>query len=149
MSKARNYYESRYENGEIGSWLLADSGYALEAFVMTPYRSPNTINQQTFNRKHSSARNVVERTIGILKSRFRCLSRTLWYSPSKVVQIINICCALHNLCIFLKLENVAEIVQEIDDDDTAAHEENNEQGDEAIQGNIVVVRNNIANSLFL
>lgn len=55
-------------------FVLADSGYALEPFVLTPYRSPqNESNQHIFNLMHAAARNIVERTIGLLKSRFRCL----------------------------------------------------------------------------
>lgn len=43
----------------------------------------------------------MERCIGILKKRFRCLLRyrTLEYTPEKAGQIINACAVLHNMCI--------------------------------------------------
>ncbi|KAH8313072.1 hypothetical protein KR059_001351, partial [Drosophila kikkawai] len=93
-SNTREFF-SRTSN----SFVLADSGYALEPFVLTPYRSPqNGSMQHIFNVKHAEARNIVERTIGLLKSRFRCLQGTLAYDPKFVCKIINVCCLLHNFC---------------------------------------------------
>jgi hypothetical protein len=42
---------------------------------------------------------VVERTIGILKRRFACLSTKLYYVPQKVGEMVVACSILHNLCI--------------------------------------------------
>lgn len=69
---------------------------------MTPYRS--TIDgspEAIYNTKHAKARNIVERTIGVLKNRFRCLlgARQLHYKPAKAIKIVNVCAALHNICI--------------------------------------------------
>ncbi|KAH8344303.1 hypothetical protein KR084_009472, partial [Drosophila pseudotakahashii] len=93
-SRSREFFST------TGSFfVLQDSGYALEPFVLTPYRSPqNESMQHVFNLKHAAARNIVERTIGLLKSRFRCLQGTLHYDPQFVCKIINVCCLLHNLC---------------------------------------------------
>ncbi|KAH8349338.1 hypothetical protein KR084_009548, partial [Drosophila pseudotakahashii] len=99
MSLAREFLQQKYDSGVRGSWLLGDSGYPLEPFVLTPYRSPAAgTGQHLFNLRHASARNVVERTIGVLKSRFRSLQGCLLYHPLKVSRIINVCCALQNLC---------------------------------------------------
>jgi hypothetical protein len=66
---------------------------------MTPFRSPRENSpQEIFNDSHKSLRNVIERCNGVLKGRFRCLLGER-YQPNKVVQIINVCCALHNMCI--------------------------------------------------
>lgn len=76
---------------------------------MTPYRSAQEQTPETnFNIKHSITRNIIERVIGILKSRFRCLlgERQLHYKPSKVIQIVNVCAALHNICIHF--DNISE-----------------------------------------
>lgn len=61
--------------------------------------------------KHSSARIVVERTIGVLKARFRCLqgAKVLHYKPEKATQIVNVCASLYNICIFYKTHMSEEI----------------------------------------
>lgn len=52
----------------------------------------------------------------MLKGRFRCLlaARELHYSPEKAIQIFNVCCALHNVCIKY---NIAYQDILMDDDD--------------------------------
>ena len=72
---------------------------AFGLFLLTPYRYPEVnAAEHVFNKKPASAKNIVERVIEVLKSRFRCLLDTMSYDPRKAVQIINICCALHNIC---------------------------------------------------
>ncbi|XP_040069335.2 uncharacterized protein LOC120842339 [Ixodes scapularis] len=46
-------------------------------------------------------RSVVERCIGLLKSRFRCLQghRALFYHPTTATVIISACAVLHNICL--------------------------------------------------
>ncbi|XP_026328729.1 putative nuclease HARBI1 [Hyposmocoma kahamanoa] len=50
--------------------------------------------------RHVKTRNVIERTIGLLKARFRCLlvHRTLNYEPQVAGLITNACAILHNIC---------------------------------------------------
>lgn len=87
--------------------------------MMTPYRSPTTIAGKNFNGKHCKLRNIVERCFGVLKNRFRCIigSRGLHYTPAKVTQIINACCALHNICIYYKNNwPLTEYVETSEDD---------------------------------
>lgn len=106
VSRARHNFLGKYESGDRTSKLLGDCGYGIEPFLLTPYRNPcYNSKEYKFNMAHSSARNIVERTIGVLKSRFRCLMSTLHYHPEKVVQIINSCCALHNICRSYKVQN--------------------------------------------
>ncbi|XP_066990472.1 putative nuclease HARBI1 [Macrobrachium rosenbergii] len=64
---------------------------------MKPYSHANlTKEQQIYNYRVSRARNVVERTFGMLSSRFRILHSTINLSPTKVSKIILACCYLHN-----------------------------------------------------
>ena len=87
------------ENGEV-TYLLGDSGYAQRNYLMTPitdaaHGSP----EEHYTKLHCSVRNSVERTIGILKGRWRCLllHKVLHYEPDMVTKIINACCVLHNI----------------------------------------------------
>ena len=68
---------------------------------MTPISNPENESEEAYNQCHKKARSFVERGIGVLKSRFRCLSkqRVLMYSPAKSGAIISACAALHNLLI--------------------------------------------------
>lgn len=68
---------------------------------MTPISSASSTPEERYNISHKSTRALVERCIGILKSRFRCLSkeRALFYSPPKAGLIINACLVLHNYLI--------------------------------------------------
>ena len=74
---------------------------------MTPFRNPQTPGEENYNAAHIHTRGVVERTFGLLKSRFRCLDKsggTLLYAPNFVCQIIGACCILHNFAVRRGLE---------------------------------------------
>lgn len=82
---------------------------------MTPVLNPTTPGEHRYNVAHIRTRNIVERTFGMLKSRFRCLDRTggaLLYSPEKVAQITVVCCILHNIAKRHGLEHDALDVEE-------------------------------------
>ncbi|CAN1825636.1 Putative nuclease HARBI1, partial [Linum perenne] len=90
-----------------GSYFLCDAGYANCEGFLTPFRGqryhlkewgnnrPNTP-EEYYNMKHSSARNVIERTFGLLKMRWAILRDTTWFSPDVVSRIVHACCLLHN-----------------------------------------------------
>ncbi|CAK1597963.1 unnamed protein product [Parnassius mnemosyne] len=96
----RNHLEDLVNAGETVH-LLGDSGYAQRAYLMVPV--PN-VEEGTpaahYNKLHATARNTVERAIGRLKGRFRCLlvHRVLHYHPDVVAKIVVACCVLHNIC---------------------------------------------------
>lgn len=67
---------------------------------MTPFHNPNTESQERYNQAHAVTRSIIERTFGILKSRFRCLDESggcLLLSPEKVCRVTVVCCMLHNM----------------------------------------------------
>lgn len=93
-------------------FFLGDSGYPLEPWILTPYRSANEHSAESrFNKRFCKARSIIERVFGVLKGRFRCLlaARELHYAPEKVAQILNVCCALHNICLEHNVEPPPEI----------------------------------------
>ncbi|KAM7303354.1 cytochrome P450 4c3 [Ixodes scapularis] len=53
--------------------LLGDSGYPLEPWLLTPVAGNPAGAEATFNRKHRSNRSILERCIGMLKNRLKCL----------------------------------------------------------------------------
>ncbi|XP_054709068.1 putative nuclease HARBI1 [Uloborus diversus] len=104
-SSIRPHLEQKFRrDGNL--WLIGDSGYPLEPWLMTPYPKEETARQTRFNRKLASARSCVERCNGVLKARFRCLfnHRTLHYQPYIASQIILACCVLHNMCMLHNVE---------------------------------------------
>lgn len=107
-------------------WLLGDAGYPLEPWLMTPFRSPQLgSTQQNFNDVHAKCRNIVERTMGVLKNRWRCLlaARQLHYCPKKAVKITNVCSALHNICIAYKSIYEVPSIDELTTNEQQAEEE--------------------------
>lgn len=79
---------------------LGDSGYAQQQWLFTPVRNATTPQEERYN-AHQKARHPIERCIGVLKSRFRCVckQRVLMYSPAKAGKIIIACAVLHNIMI--------------------------------------------------
>ncbi|XP_054084425.1 putative nuclease HARBI1 isoform X2 [Zeugodacus cucurbitae] len=110
-------------NIQSDSWLLGDQGYPLEPWLLTPVAEPVNAREVRYNKLHAKARNTIERAFGVLKSRFRCLSkhRILHYSPEKAAMIIYACTILHNILLKhgvaadLGFEEVLEESQDIDE----------------------------------
>lgn len=106
-----------------------DSGYGQQPWLFTPIRSASvrTNQEMRYNIAHKKARHQVERCIGVLKSRFRCLcrQRILMYDPATAGSIINACAVLHNIMIASNypLPNEEEILNTVqtegDDEETA------------------------------
>nr|CAD7415420.1 unnamed protein product [Timema cristinae] len=100
--------------GVIGA-IDGDSGYPLEAFLMTTILDAmaNTPDGKYTDRQ-CLTRSIVESTIGLLKARWRCLlkQRTLHYHPPSASKIINTCAALHNMCV---RNNVPLLEEDVED----------------------------------
>ena len=92
----------------VGKYYLVDSGYPNRPGYLAPYKGTKYHHQEwkdapppegmeeTFNYAHSSIRNVIERSFGVLKMKWRILKEIPTYSTHKQSQIIVACCALHN-----------------------------------------------------
>ncbi|KAK0146570.1 Exocyst complex component 6 [Merluccius polli] len=101
-------------------WLLGDSGYPLRSWLLTPFPNPQTQAQQNYNDMHACARVVVERSIGLFKSRWRCLDKSggiLLYAPEKVCAITRAYAILHNMAQRHRIPAPASILP----DDMDAH----------------------------
>jgi hypothetical protein len=78
-----------------------DSGYSLRKSLMTPIvdAAPGSPAGH-YTEMHVRTRNTIERTIGLLKARFRCLlaHRVLHYKPKAAASIAIAFIILHNIC---------------------------------------------------
>ena len=98
-------------------FMLADNGYPLQPWLLKPYDKPNTLAEQLYNVRHRKLRSLVERAIGLLKARFRCLlDRKLQYSPLMSGHIIYSCAILHNFLIGNKypVDNIDPVFEDED-----------------------------------
>lgn len=106
---------------------------------MTPVPGHPALNtpEGRFNTAHASTRSAVERCIGVMKSRFRCLQRhrALHYGPRKAGSIVAACAALHNLCIHEGEPYPSHLYHHHDDDgnddDSNDDDGNDDDGDDA------------------
>ncbi|XP_065362070.1 putative nuclease HARBI1 [Calliphora vicina] len=100
MSAIRDYLVNVYQKGDRCTRILGDCRYPLEPWLLTPYRGarPNST-EFKFNEQHAKARSVIDKTFDLLKSRFRCLTVELPFEPVTCVTVINVCVALHNICL--------------------------------------------------
>lgn len=84
------------------SHLLGDAAYTLQKNVMVPFSDNGhlTRRQIQFNNRLSSARMMVERSIGLLKGRWRYLLDKLPMTKLNLIPYYIIsCCVLHNFCL--------------------------------------------------
>lgn len=69
---------------------------------MTPVLHPASEAEERYTRAQRKTRSVIERCIGVVKSRFRCIDLSggvLQYSPGKACKIIACTFILHNICL--------------------------------------------------
>jgi hypothetical protein len=73
--------------------------------------------RELFNLRHSSLRNVIERTFGVLKKRFSIIASgtELHYSFEVMIDIVFACCILHNFLMGVDIDEalIAEVDHEL------------------------------------
>ncbi|OXU17986.1 hypothetical protein TSAR_016836 [Trichomalopsis sarcophagae] len=92
-----------------GTHLLGDSAYILQKYLIVPYRDNGylTVEENFFNTSLSRSRMMVERTIGLLKGRWRYFLDKLPMKRTDLIPYYIVCArVLHNLC--LKEEDTFE-----------------------------------------
>lgn len=93
---------AKFERGDIDGVLLGDSGYPCRPYLMTPLLNPRTRPERSYNVSQIRTRNTVERTFGVLKRLFPCLSMCLRTKLETTLTIIVATAILYN---FLRKRN--------------------------------------------
>ncbi|XP_046405087.1 putative nuclease HARBI1 [Ischnura elegans] len=78
--------------------LIGDGAFPLGANMVKPFPRPNGPHEEHFNYRLSRARMVVENAFGRLKGRWRVLLKASEVDVARLVEVINTCCILHNIC---------------------------------------------------
>ena len=107
----------------VGKYFLVDAGYTNGPGFLAPYRGTryhlnewigNTPQnyKELFNLRHASARNVIERSFGVLKKRWSILRTPSFFDIKTQIRIINVCFMLHN---FIRDEQHSDPILEAQD----------------------------------
>ncbi|XP_022876699.1 uncharacterized protein LOC111394881 [Olea europaea var. sylvestris] len=115
----------------LGKYYLVDAGFPSVSSFLAPYRRTRyhrrdiegqrpESSKELFNFQHSSLRNVIERTIGLLKKRFAYLKHQPYHDIDTQAKIVLACFAIHN---FLRTDDVEDVCEE-DDLDSSDDEVN-------------------------
>ncbi len=111
---------------------MVDADYKNKPGFLAPFKGQNyhlhdrrredgDRRKEMFNYRHASLRNVIERTFGVWKNRFRILRGIPRYSLEKQRDLVIACAVLHN---FIKLFSDEEVAFNPEDD--VAHYGNDE-----------------------
>lgn len=78
--------------------ILGDSAYAARTWLMTPVlNQPLTLGARRYLRRLKSTRQLVERSLGVLKEKFPCLNHLRLRAPEACASIFLMCVTLHNI----------------------------------------------------
>ncbi|KAL2102844.1 hypothetical protein ACEWY4_002012 [Coilia grayii] len=103
LASTTNVFSDRIRNicgTDVGYFILGDWTYPLQKWLLKPYAHTGWLTeaQEMYNVRTNGAHTVVGRAIGRLKGRWKCLSKRSDFSVRMVVDIVETCCTLHNLC---------------------------------------------------
>ncbi|XP_017875626.1 putative nuclease HARBI1, partial [Ceratina calcarata] len=108
----------RYAERQLDGMLVGDRGYPCLPFLMTPLANPRTDEERTYNNIHTRTRQIVERTFGVWKRRFPCLSRGLTTQLLCSTTTVVACAVLHNMSLIFR-----DILPEEEENDVDMTEE--------------------------
>ncbi|KAJ1695569.1 hypothetical protein LUZ63_012267 [Rhynchospora breviuscula] len=124
-----------------GRYYLVDGGYANTPQFISPYRGKTyhlaqfrtrsrqnryDCAQELFNHRHAQLRNIVEKTFGILKGRFKICKEMHNYKYDVQTGLIIACCVLHN---FIKRHQQENLDDDDDDDESDTDKSDNDDED--------------------
>jgi nuclease HARBI1 len=91
---------AQFENGIIPcGHLLADNGYGVKPYMLTPLLSPVSEPEKRYNRCQISTRNTVERQYGVWKRRFPALKLGMRTTVENALVVIIATSVLHNMAL--------------------------------------------------
>lgn len=134
-----------YQQRELTGMLVGDAGYPALPFLLTPIRNPQNEVEERYNQIQIRTRIIVERTFGIWKRRFPCLSKGLALKLITCTGVISACAVLHNLSLRFKdvLPEEPEPDELIENNEELHYEEPHWQ-----PGDGRIVRQNVIRELF-
>ncbi|XP_004520387.1 putative nuclease HARBI1 [Ceratitis capitata] len=96
---AREFLSVQYKQAAENTFLLGDDTYPLEPWLLTPLQEIKNRADASYNERHSNAHNTIRHTFGLLRTRFKCLSKgsKLYYTHERGANIIYACSILHNI----------------------------------------------------
>lgn len=109
-SRVKNDFENGMYNHDF---LVADSGYAVKPYVITPLLNPQTAEENLFNESQIRTRNPIERAFGVLKRRFPILALGIRLKKEKVEAVVMACVVLHNIALKMGDVEPPEVNEEI------------------------------------
>lgn len=119
--------------------IIADMGYPLKNWCITPYKKKRALTdeEEIFNKRQSSSRMMIERAFTLLKGKFRRLKFIETVRPAAISNVIMGCCILHNICLGYDEDdynNYLEFYEEPEDGDIYDHNEPNQKRQNICQG---------------
>lgn len=84
-------------NIQLNFFLIGDEAFPISEHMMRPYSGSGlSHDKEYFNKKLSGARSCIERSFGLLASRFRIFRSEIIAKPENVALLVKACAVIHN-----------------------------------------------------
>jgi hypothetical protein len=171
LNHALTNFGDKFPKPSPDKYYLVDSGYPNRIGYLAPFKGstyhilefhlqrqrPPQGKYEKFNYLHSSLRNVIERSFGVLKQNWRILKSMQSFSPHRQKHIIIACMDLHNFICDISLRD--EDFGKCDEDENYMPQDEDDEGQEVAQPidddileednevSMNTIRDNISNTL--